>query len=216
MKNKRRMTSIYNKLIKAEQTEEVALAVKLLGWVLEQNDLEFGEIVEGIEEPSPRLSVDLFAYDAVQEVWAMKNPYNHDQVYITDRVPDYTPASWWDKVDINKIAEEVVIGTDYLKVRDKLPGERVLWTKIPEVFQEYKDFFRRQLDAERYLEHFYSVDYSGRMEISAAERRAFQERTDCSARNLRAEIEKKYKAKWVYTYKNKGDRTWVMRTNTIE
>lgn len=216
MKPKRRITSIYNKLLKAEQTEETLLALQILGWVLEDNDLKFEDIIYNIEEPAPRLSTDLFAYDAVQMVWAMKNPFNHNQVFIVDRVPDYTPKSWWELIDINKIEEEIVVETDYLRVRDHLQGETISWVEIPWCFEKYRDFFRKQTEAEAYLSHFFTIDYADRIEVSAVERRDFQQRTNCAPRSLRGKLEEEYKAKWVYTYKSKGERIWVMKKQQTE
>lgn len=216
MKPKRRITSIYNKLLKAEQTEETLLALQILGWVLEDNDLDFEDIVSGIKEPAPRLSTDLFAYDTVQMVWAMKNPYNHEQVFIVDRVPDYTPKSWWELIDINKIEEEIIIEVDYLKVRDHLKGDSISWVEIPWCFQKYREFFRKQLEAETYLSKFFTIDYHDRWEVTAIERRAFQQRTNCNSKALREKLEAEYNADWIYTYKNKGERIWVMRKRPIE
>lgn len=216
MKPKRRITSIYNKLLKAEQNEDNILAAKILGWVLEDNELDFEDIVYGIEEPAPRLATEMFAYDAEQTVWAMKNPYNHEQVFITDKVPEYTPKSWWEKIELNNISEEITIETDYLRVRDHIQGEKISWVEIPWCFQKYRDFFRKQSEAEDYLSNFFTIDYSDRWELTAIERRAFQDRTNCNSKSLRAKLEEEYGADWIYTYKNKGERIWVMRKRPIE
>lgn len=216
MKQKRRITSIYNKLLKAEQTEETLLALQILGWVLEDNDLKFEDIISGVEEPKSRLANDIYAYDSVQMVWKMKNPFDPEKVYITYKIPDYTPKSWWELVELDKIKEGIVFGVDYLKVRDNLPGDKISWVEIPKLFQEHRELFSKQILAEKYLLEFYEIDYSDKIEVSATERRDFQRRTNCNPKFLREEIEKEYNADWVYIYKEKGERIWAMRKRPTE
>ena len=213
MKNKRRIRAIYNKLRLSDRTAEVKAAQDILAWVLEEDGAPefFEEIIEGIQEPRSRLSSNVYAYDEVQEVWTMIDPTNPNQAYITQTKPDFTPDSWWVKKPLDDIKEEIVFGMNYLG--EIIPNDYgyVSWELVEELFSTYRTSFRTRAQVVKFLEHYYPIDYTGRLDVGEEERKILAERDNLSTTSLRAGVEDYFKADWVYTYKEKGERIWAMK-----
>ena len=214
MKPKRRIKAMYNKLSKLPVTAEIKAAQDLLAWVLDENeDLVFEDIIPEAIEPKSRLSAENYAYGVEQMVWVMQNPLVESQVFITESKPSFTPVVWWEKKPLNDIGEEITFGEDYLSLLDGFvsQGDTVSWLLIEDIFQLYPGLFRTRKQVEKYLLHFFKIDYSDRVEVNTEEREKIVEETGFKTTALRSEIERRYNAEWVATYKESGDRIWVMR-----
>ncbi len=209
MKPKRRITAMHKKLLKAIHTDEVKLAQDLLAWVLDLDDTKFEDIIEGIKEPAPRFAADVFKYGVPQPVWTMINPLDKTEIYIADSIPAYTPNHWWKKREIDDIGETIVFAEDFLKIVDEFEND-LSWKAIPFWFETYPSLFRSYKEVEKYLSHFYTISYEGKILVSAQERRDVQKETNCNPRNLKTKIEEKYNGKYVYSYKEQGERIWAL------
>lgn len=218
MKTKRRIRSIYNKLKTADRTDDIMLAQEILAWVLDEGEGAelFEEIVPTIEEPKSRLSANLYAYDQVQEVWWMPNPKNREQCFIAQTRPSYTPQGWWTKKPLDEIQEEVLFHEYYLGVVASNDQGRLDWTSVENCFVLYREMFRTRSQVEKFLSHYYPIDFQSQVLVGEKDRQTIAESTGLKTTALREEIELTFDADWVYTYKKDGERIWAMKLRDHE
>lgn len=214
MKQKRRIKAIIRRLEGNSDSDSI-LAKKVLEWVLDDG-ADFNEVISSIEEPQSKTSLNLFAYDKPQEVWVMVDPFYDNKVFIENTRPSHTPPSWWKRVPLDDLTEEVSFGEDPLRLTESYTGETISWIEIDNIFNHFRDLFRTRKSVEKYVEFFFKVDWSDMVTISASERKVFQQENKVSPSELKRAIEDYLNSDWKYDYTKNKENIWALQRRKSE